>query len=128
MYLPDTNVLLTRFLSSEGVAEITDYMPVAENCEDNSLVRRVTCIRGEIKFILQCCPRFNYARSGHKTEASEKEVTFRSEGEDGVVIKLKSTVPLQVKQGDVDTEFTLKSGEKADLFHQIRDTVQDESI
>ena len=27
-YWPDTNVLVTRFLSSEGVAEITDFMPV----------------------------------------------------------------------------------------------------
>lgn len=30
LYLPDTNVLLTRFLSSDGVAEITDFMPVEE--------------------------------------------------------------------------------------------------
>ena len=28
LYLPDTNVLLTRFLSAEGVAELTDFMPV----------------------------------------------------------------------------------------------------
>ena len=27
LYLPDTNILITRFLSSEGVAEITDFMP-----------------------------------------------------------------------------------------------------
>src|SRR5690349_10088247 len=26
LYLPDTNVLLTRFLSTEGVGEITDFM------------------------------------------------------------------------------------------------------
>ena len=30
LYLPDTNVLLTRFLSKEGVSEITDFMPVEE--------------------------------------------------------------------------------------------------
>src|SRR5690349_24796988 len=28
LYWPDTNVLLTRFLSEGGVAEITDFMPV----------------------------------------------------------------------------------------------------
>ncbi|RPH44825.1 MAG: glycoside hydrolase family 15 protein, partial [Planctomycetota bacterium] len=28
LYLPDTNVLLTRFLSPEGVAEISDFMPL----------------------------------------------------------------------------------------------------
>ncbi len=125
MYLPDTNVLLTRFLSSEGVAEITDFMPVAENCEDNSLVRRVTCIRGEIKFVLQCCPRFNYARSEHETEALEKEVTFRSKGTDGTVIKLKSTIPLEIKNGDVETVFTLKSGQKADFV--LEDVDNEES-
>src|SRR4028118_1232782 len=30
LYLPDTNVLLTRFLSCGGVGEITDFMPVEE--------------------------------------------------------------------------------------------------
>src|SRR5579875_1943500 len=28
MYLPDTNILLTRFLSDDGVAEVTDFMPI----------------------------------------------------------------------------------------------------
>src|SRR3954454_24928239 len=28
LYLPDTNVLVTRFLSVDGVGEITDFMPV----------------------------------------------------------------------------------------------------
>ena len=31
LYLPDTNILLTRFLAEEGVAELTDYMPIG--CE-----------------------------------------------------------------------------------------------
>src|SRR5262245_46967483 len=30
LYLPDTCVLLTRFLSEDGVAEISDFMPVEE--------------------------------------------------------------------------------------------------
>src|SRR4051794_7007979 len=29
LYLPDSNVLVTRFLSPDGVGEITDFMPVA---------------------------------------------------------------------------------------------------
>src|SRR3979411_1820255 len=28
MYLPDTNILVTRFLAEEGVSELTDYMPI----------------------------------------------------------------------------------------------------
>src|ERR671927_1056634 len=30
MYLPDSNVLITRFLSTQGVGEVVDFMPVAE--------------------------------------------------------------------------------------------------
>src|SRR5881275_187150 len=28
LYLPDSNILLTRFLSESGVAELSDFMPV----------------------------------------------------------------------------------------------------
>src|SRR5919202_2866099 len=28
LYFPDTNVLITRFLSPDGVGEITDFMPL----------------------------------------------------------------------------------------------------
>ena len=31
LYLPDTNILLTRFLAEEGVAELTDYMPIEQD-------------------------------------------------------------------------------------------------
>src|SRR5215475_2260374 len=42
LYLPDTNILLTRFLAEEGVAEIADFMPIEENGEQpNEIVRRV---------------------------------------------------------------------------------------
>src|ERR1700749_1644946 len=29
LYLPDTAMLITRFLTEEGVGEVTDFMPVA---------------------------------------------------------------------------------------------------
>ena len=30
LYLPDTCVLLTRFLSDDGVAEVSDFMPIGD--------------------------------------------------------------------------------------------------
>src|ERR1700716_1001727 len=34
LYWPDTNILVTRFLSVDGVAEVTDYMPINAPRED----------------------------------------------------------------------------------------------
>src|SRR4051812_42468726 len=60
LYLPDTNVLLTRFLGTEGIAEITDFMPVETMNVGKELVRMVTCVHGMFDLIIECCPRFDY--------------------------------------------------------------------
>ena len=39
LYLPDANILLTRFLSSDGVAEISDFMPITSLGHAHDLVR-----------------------------------------------------------------------------------------
>lgn len=117
LYLPDTNVLLTRFLSTEGVGEITDFMPVEELYEGKELIRRVTTIRGEVCYRLKCSPRFNYGRSKFSVEIiTDKEVIFISEGEDKTKMRLLSSVPLQVQGEDVIAEFTLKPTETADFL------------
>ena len=61
LYLPDTNVLLTRFLSDSGVAEVSDFMPVEDAGVAHNLVRRAKTVRGEIRFGMRCEPRFDYA-------------------------------------------------------------------
>jgi len=43
LYLPDTKFLLTRFLADEGMAELTDYMPIGTDREQpNEIVRTLT--------------------------------------------------------------------------------------
>jgi len=117
LYLPDTNVLLTRFLSEQGVGEITDFMPVEELFDGKELIRRVTTIRGEVKYKLICAPRFNYARSEHTVElASDNEIIFTSKGEDATVLRLYSTVPLRIENNDVFAEFTLSPNQRADFL------------
>src|SRR5947209_20425861 len=52
LYHPDSNVLITRFLSAEGVAEVVDFMPVVRDDRrrhDHLLVRRVSVVRGTMK-------------------------------------------------------------------------------
>ena len=113
LYLPDTNVLLTRFLSTEGVGEVSDFMPVRQPAV-RKLIRRLVTVRGEVKYRLMCCPRFNYGKDRHTVERlGTNEIIFTS---DGLRVRLQATVPLDIKNGDVTAEFTLKAGETADFL------------
>src|SRR5262245_45839122 len=59
LYLPDSNVLLSRFLSEAGVGEVTDFMPVeTQGPVMHNLVRLVKTVRGEIHYRMLCAPRF----------------------------------------------------------------------
>ena len=116
LYMPDTNVLLTRFLSPDGVGEITDFMPVG-HLEEKKLIRRVTTIRGEATYKLYCQPRFNYGRDVHTADqVSPKEIVFHS---DGLALRLKGSVPIQMVDGDVYAEFTLAAGESTEFVLEI---------
>jgi GH15 family glucan-1,4-alpha-glucosidase len=113
LYLPDSNILLTRFLSEDGVVEISDFMPVEEVSTAHNLVRRVKCVRGEARIRMVCAPRFNYARSAHRIERSGNDVIFISEGEDKCALRLRSAVPVEMEQGDAVAVFTLRPDESA---------------
>lgn len=116
LYLPDTNILLTRFLSGHGVAEITDFMPVAGDALEHAVLRRVRAVRGEIHFRLRCDPRFDYGRAEHSAEVrGGNTVVFQSRGADGIALRLRSQLPLRVEDGAAVAEFSLRAGETADF-------------
>ena len=113
LYLPDTNVLLTRFLSESGVAEVSDFMPVEDAGVAHHLVRRAKTVRGEIRFAMRCDPRFDYARATHTAEPrGETEILFvgRS-GASELVLRLRSSVPMQLVNGAAVADFTLRADE-----------------
>lgn len=116
MYLPDTNILLTRFLSDTGVVEITDFMPVVEKADKqrygHHILRMVRVIKGEVRFNMRCAPRFDYARGKHKVVAEDHAVCFVPEGE-CPSMALHATFPMQIDGNDAVAEFTLKAGETA---------------
>jgi GH15 family glucan-1,4-alpha-glucosidase len=111
LYIPDTNILLTRFLSSEGVAEISDFMPVSDEHTAPCLVRRVKTVRGEVRFRMRCQPRFDYARADHRVEVQDDRVLFVSRGSDGTALCLRTSVPVKIVDGGAVAEFCLRSGE-----------------
>src|SRR5512146_126411 len=96
LYLPDTNILLTRFLAEEGVAELADYMPIETGGEQpNEIVRTVSVIRGNVRFAMRCQPRFNYAQTAHRTEISDGCATFFPADNSCPPMALYSTVALK---------------------------------
>ncbi|MGH7933363.1 MAG: glycoside hydrolase family 15 protein, partial [Candidatus Binataceae bacterium] len=115
LYLPDSNVLLTRFLSEEGVAEVSDFMPVEGIGETHFLVRRARTVRGEIRFRMICAPRFDYARAAHRVELVKDGALFISQGRDCTALRLRTLIPLRVVNGDAVAEFTLSGGRCADF-------------
>lgn len=122
LYLPDTNILVTRFLSEDGVAELTDYMPIAQDtAQPNEIIRTVCVVRGKIDFTMRCEPRFDYARSQHSTEVHESCAVFHPTNSDCPPMSLYSTVPMQRKSQDVAAQFTLRAGETSTfVFGAIR--------
>ncbi len=111
LYVPDTSVLLSRFLSEEGVAEVSDFMPMGEGIDPHALIRRAKTVRGEVRYEIRCAPRFNYARDTHQIEIRDGEVLFKSES---MTLRLRTEVPLSVAEdGAVFGEFTLGTGQTA---------------
>ncbi len=122
LYLPDTNILLTRFLAEEGVAELTDYMPIgADGKQPNEIVRTVAVIRGEIPFKLVCQPRFDYAASAHTIKIEDRRATFSPADRACPTMALYSTIPLEKESQDATAQFSLRAGENATfLFGEVR--------
>lgn len=113
MYMPDSNILLTRFLSCEGVAEVSDFMPISTLGHRHDLVRRAKVVRGQMKFRMVCAPKFDYGRASHRLEQKKGELLFISDADGQVVLRLRAAVPLRCENGEASAEFALSAGETA---------------
>jgi GH15 family glucan-1,4-alpha-glucosidase len=111
LYLPDTNVLLTRFLFQEGVAELSDFMPVQEETHAHQLVRRIKTVKGKIHYRMTCQPRFDYGRAEHHVKRDKSGVLFVSEGMNRIALYLRTDAPIQIKNGAAVSQFELSAGE-----------------
>ena len=114
LYLPETNILITRFLTTDGVAEITDFMPIKQTksaTHQHHIIRAVHVVRGSLPLEMICRPAFNYARDEHTVSLSADGALFRSET---LSLGLASTVPLaEDGLGGVHAHFTLHMGQWA---------------
>ncbi len=121
-YWPDTNVLVTRFHSKDGVGRVIDFMPVgkdATNCTQHGIVRRIQTIRGTMRFRLECRPAFNYGRDTHTITLNSQGATFQSPG---LSLRLGATIPVQQESQALIAEFTLLEGESVDVCLQGKES------
>jgi len=125
-YWPDTNVLMTRFLSEEGIGQVIDFMPVMQANKPHSykyqknepavpnvtggtkrvnwIVRKLQCVHGSMCFRVKCSPSFNFARDDHTAEViskSDSSSTNSSTSTSSVVFKSKD-LNLVLHSSDID--------------------------
>ncbi|EZP55532.1 MULTISPECIES: glycoside hydrolase family 15 protein [Sphingomonas] len=115
IYVPDTNVLTTRWMASAASVEILDLMPHPDICGDagldrRCLIRQITVTRGTVRFTARCRPRFDYAREVPEAAAVDGGVRFAGRA---LTMRLYGSVPVQAAPGEAVAEFTLGEGETA---------------
>jgi GH15 family glucan-1,4-alpha-glucosidase len=73
-------MLITRFLTEDGVGEITDFMPIAghEATDRHRLVRQLKVVRGTMRFMAEIKPRFDYGRAKHTLDITSDGFVFSS--------------------------------------------------
>jgi GH15 family glucan-1,4-alpha-glucosidase len=110
-YWPATNVLVTRFLSAQGAAELVDFMAVDEGrTKHRRLIRRITSLRGRIEIRMECRPAFNFAREPHKAKIVASGAEFHAKS---LQVGLASRTPLSLDDNGVVAEFALAAGDSA---------------
>ena len=117
IYLPDTNILITRFLSREGVAELSDFMPVDRS---GRIIRRAKAVQQDIRMRLECRPRPNYGKTSPQV-AVYHDCAYFDAGD--VVFRVRTPVSLSSDDGGVSAEFTLEAGKTAFfIFEQVEES------
>ena len=113
LYFPDTAILITRFMTAEGVGEVIDFMPVSDperTSDRHRLVRLVRCVRGQMRFVLECAPRFDYGRQPHELELTNEGAVFRTP-ELQLTLHGGGAGALQRHGNDVRGELTVRAGQ-----------------
>jgi GH15 family glucan-1,4-alpha-glucosidase len=113
LYFPDTAILVTRFMTPGGVGEVLDFMPVEDPqqaTDRHRLVRVVRCVRGQLRFVFECAPRFDYGRQAHELELTEEGAVFHTPTL-ALTLHGGGAGAMQRQGDDVRGELTLSAGQ-----------------
>jgi GH15 family glucan-1,4-alpha-glucosidase len=112
LYFPDTALLITRFMSETGVAELVDFMPIPRDpkvvTDNHRIVRIVRGIRGDMQLPVDCAPRFDYGRAEHSVEVTEHGAVLEGAG---VKLTLHGMPGLERQDNDLSATRTVHANE-----------------
>lgn len=119
IYMPNSNILLTRYNGKSSISHVVDLMPVVsdhleafkrvpfsiearrptapslESIPIPWVIRKVEVIRGRVKIRVRCMPHFDYARQNHTVQISPDKGVFKCDA-------LKSAMELSYCMKDPD--------------------------
>ena len=119
LYFPDSAILITRYLTEDGVGEVVDFMPVRQGSQptdNHQLVRLIRCVRGAMTFQFDLAPRFDYGRVQHEAHATEHGAVFKSDGQTLTLHAIRNPgdehlLKVEAKHGDAHGSLTLEAGQ-----------------
>ncbi|WP_434984984.1 glycoside hydrolase family 15 protein [Pseudomonas protegens] len=115
IYLPDSNVLQTRWLGTEAVVEVTDLLTIDDDPEQLPLlIRRVRVVSGQATLRLHCAPRLDYGRAATGARQEGGSVCFEAPGQPG--LRLLGDQPLHLERDSARAEFVLQQGQGAEFI------------
>ena len=115
IYLPDSNVLQTRWLSERAVVEATDLLAIGDSEDDLPLlIRRVRVVSGRATLRLRCAVRHDYARAPTRARLDGDAVCFEAERQPG--LRLVASQPLRIDRQAAVAEFKLEQGQSAEFM------------
>ncbi|MEJ1227921.1 glycoside hydrolase family 15 protein [Pseudomonas sp. CCNWLW56] len=115
IYLPDTNVLQTRWLSDGVVVEITDVLPIADSEDDLPvLMRKVHMAVGRATFRMRCAVRHDYARAATEARQDGPHICFEAPGQPS--LRLCSDQAMVLDGNAAVAGFTLQEGQSAEFL------------
>lgn len=117
MYIPDTNILLTRSFTKDGLGQVEDFMPIArKGAEDklHQIVRKITCVRGQIKYKIDCSPAPDYARGEVQIKLRQEGAIFETNSD--TLFGLYSDIPISIAGKSVVGEVTLTEGDSVSFI------------
>lgn len=114
-YLPDTNVLCTRFHTSTGEMTVTDFMPLADDGDysapaPHELHRIVRCESGSVEFSVRFRPRMNYVRGETTLTAIKNGIVARNFRQ---TLTLCAEMPLKIDEDEASARLILAEGQES---------------